>query len=105
MLYADCVLDLHDALIILATTGDSATVERCLIKLLPLDSANPRLDVLNLFLVAGTGVDGLLSIMVLSLVLSSAQIVEIMAVFANRVLSPRLSANPVQVWKAVFQLY
>ena len=93
VLYADCVLTLHDALMIWVMSGDSSAVGRCPTKLLPPDSAAPRLGVVSLFLVAGAGVDGLVSTVVLSLVSPTAQIVETMAVFANRELSPRLSPD------------
>ena len=69
------------------------------------DWADPRLGVDSLFLVAGAGVDVLVSTVVLSLVSPSAQIVGTTTVFANRELSPRLSPDPVQVWPALFQLY
>ena len=58
-----------------------------------------------MFLVAGAGVDELVSIVVLFLVSPTTQIVATMAVFANREPSPRLSPNPVQVLPALFQLY
>ena len=99
------MLTLHDDLMIWAMSGDSPAVGSCLTKLLLPDSANPRLDVVSLFLVAGAGVDGLASTVVLSLVSPTAQIVRTMAAFANRELSPRLPPNPVQVWPALFQLY
>ena len=105
VLYADCVLTLHDALMIWATSGDSPAVGRYLTKLLIPDWANPRLGVVNLLLVAGAGVDMLVSTAVLSLVSQTAQIVGATAVFANRELSPRLSPDPVQVWPALLQLY
>ena len=105
VLYADCVLTLHDALMIWATSGDSSTVGRCRTKLLLPDWADPRLGVDSLFLVAGAGVGVLVSTAVLSLVSPTAQIVGTTAVFANRELSPKLSPDPVQVWPALFQLY
>ena len=105
VLYADCVLTLHDALMIWAMSGDSPTIGRCLTKLLLPDCANPRLGVVSLFLVVGTGVDGLVSTMVLSQVSPTTQIVGTTAVFANRELSPRLLPDPVQVWPALFQVY
>ena len=74
-------------------------------KLLLPDWTDPRLGVVSLFLVAGAGVDVLVSTVVLSLVLPTAQSVEATAVFANRELSPRLSPNPVQGWPALLQLY
>ena len=105
VLYADCVLTLHDALMIWVRSGDSPTVGRCLTKLLLPDWADPRLGVVSMFLVAGAGVDVLVSTAVLSLVSPTAQIVGTAAVFANRELSPRLSTDPVEVWLALFQLY
>ena len=105
VLPADCVLTLHDALMIWATSGDSLAIERCLTKLLLPDWADPRLGVVSVFLVAGAGVDVLQSTVVLSLILPTAQIVGTTAVFANRELSPRLSPDPVQVCPALFQLY
>ena len=75
LFYADCLLTLHDALMICATSGDSPAVGRCLTKLLLLDWADPRLGVVSLFLVAGAGVDVLVSTMVFSLVSPTAQIV------------------------------
>ena len=63
------------------------------------------MGVVSLFLVAGAGVDVLVSTVVLSLVSPTAQIVGTTAVFANRELSPRLSSDPVQVSLALFQLY
>ena len=103
--YADCVLTLHDALMIWATSGDSPAVGRCLTKLWLPDWADPILGVVSLFLVAGAGVDVLVSTVVLSLVSPTAQIVGVTAVFVNRELSLRLSPDPVQVWPALFQLY
>ena len=105
VLHADCVLTLHDALMFWETSGDSLAVGRCLSKFLLPDWANPRLDVASLFLVAGVGVDGLVSTVVLSLVSPITQIVGTTAVFANRELSPRMSPNLVQVWAALFELY
>ena len=102
ILYDDRVLTLHDALMIWATSGDSPAVGRCLTKLLLPDWTDPRFGVVSLFLVAGAGVDELVSIVVLSLVSPTAQIVGTTAVFAYRKLSPRLSPNPVQVWLAHF---
>ena len=58
-----------------------------------------------MFLVAAAGVDGLVSTVVLSLVSLTAPLVGTTAVFANRELSPRLLADPVQVLPALFQLY
>ena len=63
------------------------------------------MGVVSLFLVAGVGLDGLVSTVVLSLVSLNAKIVGTTAVFVNRELSPRLSSDPVQVWPALFQLY
>ena len=94
----NCMPNLYSALF-------DATLGRCLIKLLLPDWADPRLGVVSLFLVAGAGVDGLVSTVVLSLVSPTAQIVGTMAVFTNRELSPRLLPDPVQVWLALFQLY
>ena len=105
VLYADCVLTLHDALMIWVTSGDSPAVGRCRTKLLPPDWANLRFGVDSLFLVAGAGVGVLVSAAVLPLVSPTAQIVGTTAVFANRELSPRLSPDPVQVWSALFQVY
>ena len=105
VLYADCVLTLHDALMIWATSGESPAVGRCRAKLLLPDWADPRLGVDGLFLVAGAGVGVLVSTAVLSLVSPITQIVGTTVVFANRELSPTLSPNPVQVWPALFQLY
>ena len=67
-------------------------------KLLLLDWDDPRLDVVSLFLVAGAGVDGLIWIVVLSLVSSTAQIEGIMAMFDKKGLSPRL---PAQTWASL----
>ena len=61
------------------------------------------MGVVSLFLGAGTGVDGLVSAVVLFLVSPTVQIAGTTAVFANTKLSPRLSLNPVQVWPALFQ--
>ena len=68
VLYADCVLTLHDALMIWATSGDSPAVGRCQTNLLLLDWADPRLGVDSLFLVVGAGVGVLVSTAMLSLV-------------------------------------
>ena len=76
---------------------------RCPTKLLLPGWANPRLGVVSLFLVAGAGVDGLVSTTVLYLVSPTAQIVRTMGTITE--LSPKLSPNPVQVWPALFQLY
>ena len=103
--YTDCVLTLYDALMIWATSGDSPAVGRCPEKLLLPDWAEPKLGVASLFLVAGAGVDGLVSKVMLRLVSPTAQIVGTTAVFFNRDLLPRLSPDPVQVWPALFQLY
>ena len=97
MLYADCVLTLHAALMIWATLGDSLAVGRCRTKLLLRDLANPKLDVDSLFLVAGAGVGVQVSTVVLSLVSSITQNVGATAMFVNREVSPRLLPNPVQV--------
>ena len=63
------------------------------------------MGVVRLLLVAGAGVDVLVSTVVLSMVSPTAQIVGAMAMFANRELAPRLSPDPVQVWPTLFQLY
>ena len=84
MLYAGCMFTLHEALVIWATSGDSPAVGRCLEKLLLPDCADPRFGVLSLFLIAGAGVDGLVLIVVPSLVSPTTQIVGTMALFANR---------------------
>ena len=105
VLYADCVLTLHNVLMIWAKSADSPAVGRCLTKLLLPDWADLILCVVSLFLVAGTGVDGLVSTVVLSLVSPAAQTVGTTVVFSNRELSPRLSPDPVQVWPAIIQLY
>ena len=55
------------------------------------------MGVVSLFLVAGTGADGLVSAVVLFLVSPTVQIAVTTAVFANKKLPPRLSLNPVQV--------
>ena len=68
-----CMLTLHDALMIWVTSGDSPAVGRCLTKLLLPEWADPRLGVVSLFLVAGAGVDVLVSTVVLSLVSPTAQ--------------------------------
>ena len=52
--------------------------------MLLLYSANPRLGVVSLFLVAGKGVDELVSVVVSSLVSPTTQIVETMNVLGNR---------------------
>ena len=89
-MYADYVLALYDALTIWAASGDSAAVGKCPLKLLFRNCADPRFFVLNLFLVAGAGVAGLVSIVVSFLVSATTQNVETMAVYANRRLSQRL---------------
>ena len=104
-LYADCVLNPHDVPMIWTTSGYSPAVGRCRTKSLLPDWADPRLGVDSSFLVAGAGVDVLVSTVVLSLVSPTAQIVGTTAVFANRELSPKLSPDPAQVWPALFQLY
>ena len=105
MLYANCVPTLHDALIIWATSSYSPVVGRCLTKLLIPDYVGPRLGVVSLFVVAGAGVDWLVSKVVLSLVSPTAQIVGTKAVFANKELSPRLSPNSVHILPALLHLY
>ena len=105
VLYADCVLTVHDALMIWATSGDSPAVGRCLTKLLLPDWTDPRLGVLSLFLVVGADADVLVTTVVLSLVSPTTQIVGTTTVFANSELSPRLSPDLVQVRPALFQLY
>ena len=89
-MYADYVLALYDALTIWAASGDSAAVGKCPLKLLFRNCADPRFFVLNLFLVAGAGVAGLVSIVVSFLVSATTQNVETMAVYFNRGLSQRL---------------
>ena len=71
-------------LMIWKMSGDIHFVGRCRIELLLLYSANPRLGVVSLSLVAGKGADELVSVVVSSLVSPTTQIVETMNVLGNR---------------------